>query len=202
MGPASITWPRTDEAPGLNRLALDEHPGPLLIGRDPIVAVHVQDGSVSRVHAELTSVGGVWMIEDVGSTAGTFLLRTAQRPLKVAGRRRLLHDDRIRVGRTVLRYLQPPTPDGVAGTELLGQGTTIELTPREHELLRLLCADELEGRGGWPTDADLAAALCVSENTVRTHMRRLFAKFGLDRAPARQKRSMLIGRAIADGWAS
>jgi DNA-binding CsgD family transcriptional regulator len=200
MAPATITWSRADETPGRHRLALDEQAGPVLIGRDAVAAVRVQDNNVSRVHAELTPVGGVWMIEDVGSAGGTFLMRTVQRPLKVAGRRRLLHDDRIRVGRTILTYLQPPVPGEVAGTELLGHGTTIAPTPREHEVLRLLCADELHGRGGWPSNDDLAAALYVSEHTIRTHMQSLFAKFGLERAPVQQKRAMLIGRAISEGW--
>ncbi|GIF70899.1 response regulator [Asanoa siamensis] len=51
------------------------------------------------------------------------------------------------------------------------------LTPREHEVLTLL------GRG--LSNTELAAALTLSEATVKTHVARIFAKLGLrDRAQA------------------
>ena len=52
-----------------------------------------------------------------------------------------------------------------------------ELTPREHEIL-LLVAQSL-------TNAEIAARCSLSEGTVKTHVKHLFAKLGLrDRAQA------------------
>ncbi len=52
-----------------------------------------------------------------------------------------------------------------------------ELTPREHDVLR--------GMGGGATNAEIAAALHVSEGTVKTHIGAIFSKLGVrDRAAA------------------
>ena len=46
-----------------------------------------------------------------------------------------------------------------------------QLTPRESDILHLLAA----GR----QNAEIAAILCLSENTVESHNRRLFRKLGV-----------------------
>ncbi len=45
----------------------------LLIGRDSSSAVAINDAEVSRKHARLTFQGGKYVIEDLGSTNGTFV---------------------------------------------------------------------------------------------------------------------------------
>ena len=69
--------------------------------------------------------------------------------------------------RLVERHARPrPSPRGLD-----------DLTPRETEVLRLV--------GGGLSNAELAAALHLSEATVKTHLARIFAKLGLrDRAQA------------------
>ncbi|MEU1185102.1 DUF1707 and FHA domain-containing protein [Streptomyces sp. NPDC005820] len=50
------------------------HPGTeqaLRIGRDPVNGLRLTHESVSRVHAELTRQGGMWVLRDLGSTNGT-----------------------------------------------------------------------------------------------------------------------------------
>ncbi|MER6163595.1 DUF1707 and FHA domain-containing protein [Streptomyces violaceorubidus] len=50
------------------------HPGaghPLRIGRDPDSGLRLSHETVSRVHAELTLQGGMWVLRDLGSTNGT-----------------------------------------------------------------------------------------------------------------------------------
>lgn len=44
---------------------------PLRIGRDPASGLRLSHESVSRVHAELTRQGGLWVLRDLGSTNGT-----------------------------------------------------------------------------------------------------------------------------------
>ncbi len=45
----------------------------LVIGRDTASAVTINDAEVSRKHARLTFQGGKYVIEDLGSTNGTFV---------------------------------------------------------------------------------------------------------------------------------
>ncbi|CAL9631889.1 FHA domain-containing protein [Streptomyces sp. enrichment culture] len=50
------------------------HPGtshPLRIGRDPGSGLRLSHETVSRVHAELSRQGGMWVLRDLGSTNGT-----------------------------------------------------------------------------------------------------------------------------------
>ncbi|GGJ21911.1 DUF1707 and FHA domain-containing protein [Streptomyces brasiliensis] len=45
--------------------------GPLRIGRDPVNGLRLTHETVSRVHAELSRQGGMWVLTDLGSTNGT-----------------------------------------------------------------------------------------------------------------------------------
>ncbi|MYW64145.1 FHA domain-containing protein [Streptomyces sp. SID8379] len=47
------------------------HPYPLRIGRDPANGLRLSHETVSRVHAELSHHGGMWVLRDLGSTNGT-----------------------------------------------------------------------------------------------------------------------------------
>ncbi|GAA4826868.1 DUF1707 and FHA domain-containing protein [Streptomyces ziwulingensis] len=50
------------------------HPGTdraLRIGRDPASGLRLNHETVSRVHAELSRQGGMWVLRDLGSTNGT-----------------------------------------------------------------------------------------------------------------------------------
>ncbi|MGW0941225.1 FHA domain-containing protein [Streptomyces sp. NPDC002623] len=64
---------RAWQAERLPKLLLP-HPGTeraLRIGRDPASGLRLTHESVSRVHAELSRQGGVWVLRDLGSTNGT-----------------------------------------------------------------------------------------------------------------------------------
>ncbi len=64
---------RAWQAERLPKLLLP-HPGTeqaLRIGRDPVNGLRLTHESVSRVHAELTRQGGMWVLRDLGSTNGT-----------------------------------------------------------------------------------------------------------------------------------
>lgn len=45
----------------------------LIIGRDAVNAIAINDAEVSRKHSRLTFQGGKYVIEDLGSTNGTFV---------------------------------------------------------------------------------------------------------------------------------
>ncbi|MFI8292846.1 FHA domain-containing protein [Streptomyces sp. NPDC085614] len=46
-------------------------PHPLRIGRDPVNGLRLSHETVSRLHAELSLQGGMWVLRDLGSTNGT-----------------------------------------------------------------------------------------------------------------------------------
>ncbi|MEV6168839.1 DUF1707 and FHA domain-containing protein [Streptomyces sp. NPDC051954] len=64
---------RAWQAERLPKLLLP-HPGSghsLRIGRDPANGLRLTHETVSRVHAELSRQGGLWVLRDLGSTNGT-----------------------------------------------------------------------------------------------------------------------------------
>ncbi|MFF5563936.1 FHA domain-containing protein [Streptomyces sp. NPDC012623] len=63
---------RAWEAEKLPKLLLPQPgPYPLRIGRDPLNGLRLSHDTVSRLHAELSMQGGLWILRDLGSTNGT-----------------------------------------------------------------------------------------------------------------------------------
>jgi hypothetical protein len=73
----------------------------LTVGRDPASDIALAwDAEVSRAHAQLERVGGVWTVVDDGlSTNGTFVNGE-----RVSGRRRLVDGDTVRFGTTTMTF--------------------------------------------------------------------------------------------------
>ncbi len=70
---------------------------PILLGRAPESTLVLDDDYASGRHARLSLRHGVWMVEDLGSTNGTFLGRNrVQDPVPIAP------GAQVRIGRTVL----------------------------------------------------------------------------------------------------
>ncbi|MBT0771194.1 FHA domain-containing protein [Kineosporia sp. J2-2] len=70
---------------------------PILIGRAPESTLVLDDDYASGRHARLSLRHGQWMVEDLGSTNGTFLGRNrVQDPVPIAP------GAQVRIGRTVL----------------------------------------------------------------------------------------------------
>jgi hypothetical protein len=70
---------------------------PILIGRAPESTLVLEDDYASGRHARLSLQQGTWMVEDLGSTNGTFLGRNrVQDPVPIAP------GVPVRIGRTVL----------------------------------------------------------------------------------------------------
>ena len=70
---------------------------PILVGRAPECTLVLEDDYVSGRHARLSLQQGVWVLEDLGSTNGTFLGRT-----KVEAPTPVEPGTHVRIGRTVL----------------------------------------------------------------------------------------------------
>ncbi|MGW6739525.1 DUF1707 and FHA domain-containing protein [Streptomyces sp. NPDC055025] len=68
----SVRLRRAWQAERLPKLLLPRPgPYPLRIGRDPMNGLRLSHDTVSRLHAELSMQGGVWVLRDLGSTNGT-----------------------------------------------------------------------------------------------------------------------------------
>jgi ABC-type multidrug transport system ATPase subunit/pSer/pThr/pTyr-binding forkhead associated (FHA) protein len=68
----------------------------LIIGRDPGVDIVIDSPAVSRRHARLVSSNGAYLLEDLGSSNGTFL-----NGRRLAGQSRLQPGDQITLGQAV-----------------------------------------------------------------------------------------------------
>ena len=71
--------------------------GTLEIGRASSCAIRPDDTYVSQQHARISNRGGTWVVEDLGSTNGTYLNQR-----KVTVPTEISVGDRIRIGKTVL----------------------------------------------------------------------------------------------------
>jgi hypothetical protein len=71
--------------------------GTIQVGRGPNCDIRPDDTYVSQAHARISNRNGAWVVEDLGSTNGTYLNQR-----KVTGPAGISPGDRIRVGKTVL----------------------------------------------------------------------------------------------------
>ena len=87
-----------------------------VVGRDPTSAVHLSDEEVSRRHALLTAGEGQVLVEDLGSSNGTFVDGE-----RIANETELQAGQRIKVGTTTLelRASRPVRdPDDLPSTKV------------------------------------------------------------------------------------
>jgi hypothetical protein len=79
------------------RVSTHKLTGTIQIGRGKQCEIQPDDTYVSQVHARISNRNGSWVVEDLGSTNGTYLNQR-----KVAGPTGISPGDRIRIGKTVL----------------------------------------------------------------------------------------------------
>lgn len=72
--------------------------GWVLVGRAPSSDIVLDEPFVSQTHARLRPVGQFFMVEDLGSTNGTFINE------KEVTEAQLRFDSRLRIGETIFRY--------------------------------------------------------------------------------------------------
>ena len=169
----------------------------LWIGRLPACELALAwDPEVSRAHALLELVGGAWTVEDRGSSNGTLV--NAVR----INRPHLLHDgDVVRVGRTQLVFHAGGDDDLRRTTPALDR-IAPNPTDSQRKVLVELCRPALERGGGAASNREIAEALYVSVETVKTHMRALFDAFDVGDVPQYHKRTELVRRALESGLVS
>jgi DNA-binding CsgD family transcriptional regulator len=164
----------------------------ITIGRSEQNAVALPwDPEVSRTHAQLELVGGDWTVVDDGlSRNGSFVNGE-----RVAGRRRLEDGDMMRIGRTPVLFRRPGV---VTETTLVAdQAGLVRISDAQRRVLVALCRPLAEDPRGVPaTNRQIAEDLHLSQNGVKTHIRALFAKFGIDELPQYSKRTELAHRAL------
>ena len=76
--------------------------GSLVIGRDPSAGIVLEDTEVSRRHAQVAPRSSGMVIEDLGSTNGTFVNGE-----QIEGERSLHGGEKVRIGTTVLEVSVP-----------------------------------------------------------------------------------------------
>jgi hypothetical protein len=151
------------------------------------------DTEVSRAHALLEQVGGAWTVEDRGSSNGTLVNAS-----RINGPHVLRDGDVLRIGRTQLIFHAAGDDDLRRTTPALDR-IVPNPTDSQRKVLLELCRPALERGGGAASNREIAEALFVSVETVKTHMRALFDAFEVGDVPQYHKRTELVRRALETG---
>jgi hypothetical protein len=178
-------------------VALDARRRTYAIGRRSAVDVPLPwDREVSRLHAEITRLGGEWTISDDGlSQNGTFV-----NEVRLTGRRRLTDGDLVRVGRTSMTFRSPPAGTGVL-TLLPGElSAATTLSEQQHAVLRELCRPLARDAGAPPaSDQTIAEALAIPLDVAATEVLGLLSAFGLEDIPAPEARLEAAQASLSSG---
>jgi predicted component of type VI protein secretion system len=177
---------------------LDQTTSRLTLGRGSAADICLDwDDEVSRVHAELERIGDDWVLIDDGlSRNGTYVNGE-----RLSGRRRLRSGDGIRLGTTLLSYSathQRPSRTTAAAGQVPTLGS---LSETQRRVLVALCRPYKHATpyATPATNQQIAAELFLSVDAVKTHLRTLFAKFGVEQLPQNQKRARLVEHAFQLG---
>jgi DNA-binding CsgD family transcriptional regulator len=181
-------------------LVIAEGVDSLWVGRSESADLNLAwDEEVSSLHAQLEMVGmECTLVDDGVSRNGSFVNGE-----RVSGRRRLRDGDTMRFGKTGVIYRAPG--DSASETVLSGDALTAAgVSPAQKRVLVALCRPFKEGSSfATPaTNSQIAEELVLSVDAVKTHLRALFEKFGVEDLPQNQKRVALVERALQSGLVS
>jgi pSer/pThr/pTyr-binding forkhead associated (FHA) protein len=187
-----------DESNQQRLLPLEPDQTQVSVGRrDSSDVVLDWDEQVSRLHAQFERVEQDWTVVDDGlSRNGTFVNGE-----RLTGRRRLSDGDAIRFGETTVTFRSPAVDDS-QGTAVASQvPTSVDLSTTQRRVLVGLCRPYRAGTAfaSPATNQQIAEELFLSVDAVKTHLRVLFAKFGVEQLPQNQKRIRLAERAFYSG---
>jgi hypothetical protein len=171
----------------------------ITLGRHPACDIALTwDDEVSRVHADIECISGVWTIVDDGrSRNGTFVNGS-----RLLGRRTLAHGDAIRVGGAGIMFMDAATPE-LPSTKATAGRIGPAVSPAQRRVLVALCRPFADGGIRVPPSTkELADELVVSVDTIKSHLHALFEAFDLDGVPQNHKRAELARLAIERGVVS
>ncbi len=154
------------------------------------------DTEVSRAHALLEQAGGAWTVEDRGSSNGTLV-----NAVRINGPHMLRDGDIVKLGRTQLIFHAAGEDDLRRTTPAIDR-VVPNPTDSQRKVLVELCRPALERGAGAASNREIAEALFVSVETVKTHMRALFDAFEVGDVPQYHKRTELVRRALETGLVS
>jgi pSer/pThr/pTyr-binding forkhead associated (FHA) protein len=155
------------------------------------------DPEVSRVHAELERIGPTWTLVDDGlSRNGSYV-----NDERVTGRRRLTDGDVLGLGDTNLVYRAPVQGESSVTLASDRSARAAAVTEAQRRVLVALCRPFADaGAFASPaTNQQIADELFLSVAAVKTHLRGLFARFGIEGLPQNQKRLRLVELAFQTG---
>ncbi len=170
----------------------------LWVGRGEAAGLRIEwDEEVSALHAQIEVVSDECTLLDDGlSRNGSFVGEE-----RVHGRRRLRDGDTLRFGRTRVLYRRPGESAPEATVVATEMPTASAISPGQRRVLIALCRPFKDGSAFAtpPTNQAIAAELHLSVDAVKTHMRALFERLGVEDLPQNQKRVALIERALQSG---
>jgi hypothetical protein len=169
----------------------------MVIGRAPGSELEIDwDPRVSGVHAHLQQHGRRWVIEDDGlSRNGTFVNGE-----RLRGQRTLKDGDLLLLGDTLIAF-RDPLPGEVVATIAVPTVPAPHVSEAQRRVLVALCRPfrDAERFATPATNQEIADELFLSLDAVKSHMRTLFARFGVEELPPNEKRTRLVERVLAGG---
>jgi pSer/pThr/pTyr-binding forkhead associated (FHA) protein len=170
----------------------------IALGRGPEEGLRFDwDPEISRVHALLERVGGVWTVIDDGlSRNGTFV-----NDARLLGRRRLHDGDVVRLGSVTLQFRDPAARAGEETIRAPDEASPASrLSPAQQRVLVALCRPLREEPYGPPaTNKAIAQELTLSVDAVKTHLRRIAEVLEIGDLPQNEKRAKLAWTALTTG---
>ena len=179
---------------------LEAETGQLTVGRHSSSDLALPwDDAVSRSHAVLERLGRTWTLVDDGlSRNGTYVNGT-----RLRGRVRLHDRDALRFGGTLMRFRAPVSQASVGATRVDDDAlvTAESLTPMQRKVLVALCRPFRDNPtyATPATNQTIADELVLSVDAIKTHMRGIFQRFGVQELPHNQKRARVVELAFQSG---
>jgi pSer/pThr/pTyr-binding forkhead associated (FHA) protein len=154
------------------------------------------DTEVSRLHAEIERIGDEWTLADDGlSRNGSFVNGD-----RIRGRHRLRDGDALTFGDTIVVFRAPGASMSTPTRVDEEGGAALQVPPMQRKVLLALCRPFKDSLFAAPaSNQEIAGELHLSVDTVKTYMRAMFSRFGIEHLPQNQKRARLAAEALRRG---